>query len=68
VLGAREVRGGHLRLWVDVGGQPLSCFGAEMGPLAATIGARARVVGALRPDTWTGGGAVEMRLVAAEPA
>ncbi|HEX3344503.1 MAG TPA: hypothetical protein VHS09_08005, partial [Polyangiaceae bacterium] len=68
VLGAREVRGGHLRLWVDVGGRPLSCFGAEMGPLAATIGARARVVGALRPDTWTGGGAVEMRLVAAEPA
>jgi single-stranded-DNA-specific exonuclease len=68
VLGAREVRGGHLRLWVDVAGQSLSCFGPEMGPLAATIGARARLVGALRRDTWTGGGAIEMRLVAAEPA
>jgi single-stranded-DNA-specific exonuclease len=68
VLGVREVRGGHLRLWIDVAGTSLSCFGAEMGPLAATLGARARVVGALRPDTWNGGGAVEMRLVAAESA
>jgi single-stranded-DNA-specific exonuclease len=68
VLGVREVRGGHLRLWVDVAGVSLSCFGAEMGPLAAALGPRARVVGALRPDTWNGGGAVEMRLVAAEPA
>jgi single-stranded-DNA-specific exonuclease len=67
VLGAREVRGGHLRLWVDVGGTSLSCFGAEMGALAATIGPRARLVGALRPDTWNGGGAVEMRLLSAEP-
>jgi len=69
VLRTREVRGGHLRLWLDVAGAPLSCFGAEMGPLAATLaGGQARVVGALRHDTWTGGGAVEMRLVAAEPA
>jgi single-stranded-DNA-specific exonuclease len=68
VLGARELRGGHLKLWIDAGGISISCFGGEMGPLAAGIGARARVVGALRPDTWTGGGAVEMRLVSAEPA
>jgi len=68
VLGVREVRGGHLRLWVDVAGMSLSCFGAEMGPLAAVVGPRARVVGALRPDTWNGGGAVEMRLVALESA
>jgi single-stranded-DNA-specific exonuclease len=72
VLGAREVRGGHLRLWVDVAGQSLSCFGPEMGHLAGNLGtgtgARARLVGALRRDTWTGGGAIEMRLVAAEPA
>jgi len=68
VLGVREMRGGHLRLWIDVDGTRLSCFGAEMGPLAARIGPYASVVGALRRDTWTGGGAVEMRLVAAESA
>jgi single-stranded-DNA-specific exonuclease len=68
VLAAREVRGGHLRLWVDVAGAALSCFGPEMGSLAATLGAQARLVGALRRDTYNGGGAVEMRLVAAEPA
>jgi single-stranded-DNA-specific exonuclease len=68
VLGVREVRGGHLRVWVDVAGTSLSCFGAGMGSLAAVLGSRARVIGALRPDTWNGGGAVEMRLVAAESA
>jgi single-stranded-DNA-specific exonuclease len=70
VLGVRELRGGHLRLWVDAGGISLSCFGAEMGPLAATLGkptVNVALVGAMRRDTWTGGGAVEMRLVAAEP-
>jgi single-stranded-DNA-specific exonuclease len=67
VLGAREVRGGHLRLWLDVGGTALSCFGAEMAHLQPRLGAHARVVGALRRDTWTGGGAIEMRLTAAEP-
>ena len=68
VLGARDLKGGHLKLWIDAGGISVSCFGAELGHLAASIGPRARLVGALRPDTWTGGGAVEMRLVAAEPA
>jgi single-stranded-DNA-specific exonuclease len=70
VLGSRAVRGGHLRLWVDVGGTPLSCFGGELGDLAGRLapGSLANVVGALRRDTWAGGGAIEMRLVAAEPA
>jgi single-stranded-DNA-specific exonuclease len=68
VLGVRELRGGHLRVWLDVAGAPLSCFGAEMGPLAASLGTHARVVGAIRRDTYNGGGAVEMRLYAAEPA
>lgn len=68
VLGVREMRGGHLRLWIDVGGTRLSCFGADMGSLAGTLGSYARVVGALRRDTWTGGAAVEMRLVAVESA
>jgi single-stranded-DNA-specific exonuclease len=68
VLGVREMRGGHLRLWLDVDGSRLSCFGADMGPLASQIGSHASVAGALRRDTWTGGAAVEMRLVAAESA
>jgi single-stranded-DNA-specific exonuclease len=68
VLGVREMRGGHLRLWIDVDGTRLSCFGADMGSSAGRFGSYASVVGALRRDTWTGGGAVEMRLVAAEPA
>jgi len=68
VLGTRVMRGGHLRVWLDVAGQPLSCFGADMGDLGAGLGTHARVVGALRRDTWVGGGAVEMRLFAVEPA
>jgi single-stranded-DNA-specific exonuclease len=68
VLGVRELRGGHLKVWIDAAGVAVSCFGAEMGALAASLGDRARLVGALRPDTWTGGGAVEMRLLSAEPA
>jgi single-stranded-DNA-specific exonuclease len=68
LLGKRELRGGHLRLWLDVGGSPISCFGGEMGHLAPQLGSHVHVVGALRRDTWNGGGAAEMRLVAAEPA
>jgi single-stranded-DNA-specific exonuclease len=69
VLGAREVRGGHLRLWIDVAKAPLSCFGPDLGALAPALeSGHARVVGALRRDTWTGGGAIEMRLSGVEPA
>jgi single-stranded-DNA-specific exonuclease len=56
-----------LRLWLDVGGTALSCFGAEMAHLQPRLGGHASVIGALRRDTWTGGGAIEMRLIAAEP-
>jgi single-stranded-DNA-specific exonuclease len=68
LLGKKELRGGHLRLWIDVAGAPVSCFGAEMAALASQLGSHVRVVGALRRDTWQGGGAAEMRLLAAEPA
>ena len=68
LLGKRELRGGHLRVWLDVGGTPLSCFGGEMGYLASQLGSHVHVLGALRRDTWQGGGAAEMRLIAAEPA
>ena len=68
VLGAREVRGGHLRLWLDIAGAPLPCFGHEMGHLVPQLGRgqRTRVVGSLRRDTWSGGNAIEMRLLAIE--
>jgi single-stranded-DNA-specific exonuclease len=66
VLSTKEVRGGHLKAWIDVAGQPLSCFGPDLGGLAGKLGERARLVGALKPDTWAGGGAVELRLLAAE--
>jgi single-stranded-DNA-specific exonuclease len=68
LLEKREVRGGHLRLWVDLAGKPLSCFGGDMGPMAPQLGAHVSLVGALRRDTWQGGSAVEMRLVAVETA
>jgi single-stranded-DNA-specific exonuclease len=68
VLGVRELRGGHLRLWLDLRGTALSCFGPEMGPLAPRLTSYVNVAGVLRRDTWKGGDAVEMRLVAAEPA
>jgi single-stranded-DNA-specific exonuclease len=68
VLGVRELKGGHLRVWLEVFGSRISCFGPEMGALATQLGTHARVVGALRRDTYNGGGAIEMRLLAAEPA
>jgi single-stranded-DNA-specific exonuclease len=68
VLGVRELKGGHLRAWLELGGARISCFGPEMGELAPRLGSYVRVVGALRRDTYNGGGAVEMRLSAAEPA
>jgi single-stranded-DNA-specific exonuclease len=66
VLGAREMRGGHLRLALDIRGTSLSCFGGEMAHLQPPVGSSVRVVGALRRDTWTGGGAIELRLTAVE--
>jgi single-stranded-DNA-specific exonuclease len=68
LLRMRELSGGHLRLWIDIGGASVSCFGPEMGPQASLLGSHVRVVGALKRDTWQGGREAEMRLIAAEPA
>jgi single-stranded-DNA-specific exonuclease len=68
VLRTRELNGGHLRLWIQLAGAEISCFGPEMGPRASQLGSHVRVVGALKRDTWQGGRAAEMRLIAAEPA
>jgi single-stranded-DNA-specific exonuclease len=68
LLRTRELTGGHLRLWIQLAGAEVSCFGPEMGPQASRLGSHVRLVGALKRDTWQGRRAAEMRLIAAEPA
>jgi single-stranded-DNA-specific exonuclease len=68
VLGTKEVRGGHLRIWLDVQGTALSCFGPEMGAWTARLGTHVSVAGVLRRDAWKGGNAIEMRLAVVEPS
>lgn len=53
---------GHLKLSLRVGERRLSAFGWEMGDLAGEIGARIDVFGNLRPDSWRGGDAIELRI------
>ncbi len=53
---------GHLKLALRAGGRPLTAFGWEMGDLAGEVGDRVDVYGSLRPDTWRGGGAIELRV------
>ncbi len=63
LLSAREVRGGHLKLELEVGeGRRLSGFAVAQGDKATSLGGRVRVVGSLRPDRWRGGDAVEVRV------
>lgn len=58
---ARAVKGGHLKLEIEVdGGQRLGGFGVQLGSQADTLRGRVRVVGKLRPDRWRGGDAVEV--------
>lgn len=60
---AREVRGGHLKLELELqSGFRMSAFGANMGAQAGQLGSgRITVVGELRPDRYRGGNAVELR-------
>lgn len=62
VRDAREVKGGHLKLSLDVGGHPMSAFGLEMGSRAGSLGKRVHLIGKLRRDTWRGGDAVEVKI------
>lgn len=63
VVAAREVRGGHLKLELELsGGARLSGFGPSLGAQAGELGSRAQVRGSLRADSYRGGGAVEMRV------
>jgi single-stranded-DNA-specific exonuclease len=62
VVSAREVRGGHLKLELDLpGGYRMAAFGVEMGARAAELKGRVMVLGRLRPDRFRGGNAVEIR-------
>jgi single-stranded-DNA-specific exonuclease len=59
---AKEVKGGHLKLELDVGRKILSGFGAGLGSLAKELSGDVNVVGSLRRDSWRGGIAVEVRV------
>jgi single-stranded-DNA-specific exonuclease len=54
----------HLKICLRVGGRELSAFGFMMGVRSAALTTgRACVHGHLRPDTWRGGDALELRIV-----
>ncbi len=57
-----RVGDGHLKLQLEVGKHRLSAFGPRMADRAPGSGRVLSALGALRPDTWKGSGAVEMRL------
>lgn len=61
VATAREVKGGHLKLELDLGrAQPLGCFAVNEGSRAPELKGRVRVIGDLRHTTFPGSGGVEM--------
>lgn len=63
VVSSREVKGGHLKLELSLpGGRRMGGFGVRMGDRAGNLAGQVLVVGRLRPDTWRGGGAVEIRV------
>lgn len=69
VVDAGEVGQGHLKLRVRVGATILPAFGFELA--AAYMPARGesvQLVGALRPDTYRGGDAVELRIEQVGPS
>lgn len=62
IVSARNLKG-HLKLEMTTGRLTLSGFGFELGDHAEGLaGGRADVIGLLRPDTWRGGAAVELRV------
>ncbi len=61
LISAREVRGGHLKLELELaGGRRVGGFGPNLGHRAADLGETVVVEGTLRPDTYRGGDAVEV--------
>ncbi len=68
LLAARQVRGGHLKLELEVLGRRIGGFGVGMGDLAGELAGSVRVVGRLRRDRWRGGDAVEVGVERVEAA
>jgi single-stranded-DNA-specific exonuclease len=63
LIDAREVKGGHLKLELSVGGtRRLSGFGVNMGSRLGSLGRSVVVLGKLRHDRWRGGDAVEIKI------
>lgn len=61
VTSAREVKNGHLKLVLDLGGRrTLGCFGINQGSLATSLDGEVRVVGDLRMNSFNGVDAAEM--------
>lgn len=68
VVSASEVGEGHLKLRLMVNGQRLSAFGFQLAAQGLPqSGVTVQVLGSLRPDTWVGGDAVELRLLQVLP-
>jgi single-stranded-DNA-specific exonuclease len=63
VLRAREVKGGHLKLELELAsGERLGAFGVGLGPRAAELSGAVALRGRLRRDSYRGGDAVELRI------
>ncbi|MBK8998817.1 MAG: single-stranded-DNA-specific exonuclease RecJ [Myxococcales bacterium] len=63
LVAAREVKGGHLKLELELPSSGrMSGFGVSMGARAGQLSGRVIVLGRLRRDAWRGGDAVEMRV------
>ncbi|HET9957564.1 MAG TPA: single-stranded-DNA-specific exonuclease RecJ [Polyangiaceae bacterium] len=63
VLAARAVKGGHLKLELELSsGQKLSGFGPRLGDLSERLGATALLCGRLRRDRYRGGDALELHV------
>jgi single-stranded-DNA-specific exonuclease len=61
VVAAREVRGGHLKLELDLpSGHRMGGFGVAMGERAPLLKGFVQVLGRLRADRFRGGNAVEI--------
>jgi single-stranded-DNA-specific exonuclease len=60
----RVVGQGHLKLGLRVGGRSISAFGWELGALVDRADEIDGLLGSLRPDSYRGGDAVELRISA----
>lgn len=58
---------GHLKLKLRIGARTLAAFGFGMAEALGADVRRVQALGTLRPDTWVGGEAVELRLKAVAP-